>query len=213
MKTFANIIEIWQSFFVQKNHHLKVVNIITLYRIITAPLLLYLIIAGHPVAFRWLLAASFFTDAVDGILARKFRTTSVLGSRLDSIGDDLTFAVAVTGLVISRPEFIIEQWVVVMVLFSLFFIQLFIGLIKYGKMTSFHTYLAKIAAILQAIFLLSTFFLDDVLHSIFYIACASTALDLIEEIILVRVIPEWKADVKGLYWVIPNVSGFDKSKT
>ncbi len=183
-------------------YHLQIVNFITLYRIITAPLLLYLVIAGHLVAFRWLLAASFFTDAVDGIIARKFKTASVLGSRLDSIGDDLTFAVAIIGLVITRPELIREQWIVIDTLLLLFFIQLFMGLIKYGRMTSFHTYLAKVAAILQAAFLLSSFFLEDILHPLFYTACLATALDLIEEIILVRVIPVWKTDVKGLYWVL-----------
>ncbi len=179
-----------------------IVNCITLYRIITAPLLLYLVIAGHIFVFKWLLAASFFTDAIDGIIARKSKTVSVLGSRLDSIGDDLTFAVAVTGLVITRPEFISEQWLIITSLFALFLIQLLMALFKYGKMTSFHTYSAKSAAILQAVFLLSSFFSENIFYPLFYAACAATAIDLIEEIILVRIIPVWKTDVKGLHWVL-----------
>jgi len=181
---------------------LRLVNLITFYRIITAPLLLYLVIAGQIIPFQWLLAASFFTDAVDGIIARKSKTTSILGSRLDSIGDDLTFAVAVIGLVITRPAFVFEQWIIIVTLLSLFFIQLLMGLNKYGRMTSFHTYLAKLAAILQAMFLMSSFFLENFVCPLFYTACAATAIELIEEIILVRLLPFWKTDVKGLYWVL-----------
>ena len=69
-------------------------------------------------------------------------------------------------------------------------------------MTSFHTYGAKIATIFQGIFLLLFFFLTEPLSVLFYITVIITALDLIEEIILVLILPEWKTDVKGLYWVL-----------
>lgn len=36
----------------------------------------------------------------------------------------------------------------------------------------------------------------------YYIAAFITAIDLIEEIILVFLLPEWETNVKGLYWVL-----------
>lgn len=180
---------------------MRAVNLITIYRIVTAPLLLGLVIAGHLGIFKWLLTVSFLTDAVDGIIARKSGTVSILGSRLDSLGDDLTFAVAVIGLGITRPIFILEQWMIVAALLALFFIQLFMALIKYKRISSFHTYLAKMAAMLQAVFLISVFFLEDICYPLFYAAGIVTALDLLEEIALVLILPRWETDVKGWYWV------------
>jgi len=76
------------------------VNAITLYRLLSAPVLLLLLVYGHLYIFKWLLALSFLTDAVDGYLARKFHVTSALGSILDSVSDDMTIAVAIIGIVI-----------------------------------------------------------------------------------------------------------------
>ena len=76
----------------------KVVNGITVYRILVAPLLLWLLFNFYYEWFKWMLAISFITDALDGYLARKFKVTSKLGSMLDSIGDDLTIGVAIIGM-------------------------------------------------------------------------------------------------------------------
>jgi cardiolipin synthase len=66
-------------------------------------------------------------------------------------------------------------------------------------MTAFHTILAKGAAILQAVFLLALFFWPEAPKLLFYAAAVLTALDLAEEIVLVLLLREWRADIKGLY--------------
>lgn len=177
-----------------------VVNCITLYRVITAPVLLILLIAGFISVFKWMLLASFFTDAIDGFIARKFKAVSSFGARLDSLGDDLTVAVAAIGVAVTRPHFIYEQRLIIAILLGLFSLQVALALLRYGKMSSFHTYVAKAAAVLQGLFLLSTFFVDDLIYPLYYSACIITALGLIEEVILVALLPEWKNDVKGIYW-------------
>jgi cardiolipin synthase len=73
------------------------------------------------------------------------------------------------------------------------------ALVRYGRQTSFHTLLAKVAAVLQAAFLLLLFFLPQPLIILFYVTAAVTALDLVEETILVALLPHWQANVKGLY--------------
>ena len=181
-----------------------IVNAITVYRLATAPLLIFLALDHQPGPFKWLLAVSFFTDAIDGYLSRLYKVTSITGSRLDSLADDFTIVAAITGLFIFKPGFIRHELVLIGVLLGLFILQTGLALIRYRKMTSFHTYLAKTAAIMQGIFLLLMFFLDEPPYVIFYIAAIITMLDLTEEIVLVLILPHWQTDVKGLYWVSKN---------
>lgn len=181
-----------------------VINGITMYRVVAAPFLLWLVISGRYELFRWLLGLSFFTDAIDGYLARKYKVTSVLGTRLDSIGDDLTVLVAVIGLFIMKPGFIRQQQWVFIALLVLFLVQTAYAFSRYGKMSNFHTYLAKTAAVLQGIFLLLVFFTDAPILILFYAATGITMLQILEEIVLVYLLPSWKTNVKGIYWVLKD---------
>ena len=179
----------------------KIVNGITIYRLLAAPLLVVLILTGRTEEFKWLLALSFLTDAIDGYLSRRYKVTSILGSKLDSIADDLTITAAIVGILVFKPELIRHELVLVGVLLGLFILQATVALIRYRKMTSFHTYMAKIAAVSQGIFLIMLFFLPEPPYAAFYIATIITIFDLLEEIILVLILPRWQANVKGLYWL------------
>jgi CDP-diacylglycerol--glycerol-3-phosphate 3-phosphatidyltransferase len=179
-----------------------VINGITFFRVIAAPFLLALLFTGRYEIFKWLIGLSFFTDLIDGYLARKFKVTSIFGARLDSLGDDLTVLIGIIGLFVMKPEFIKQEIAPLILLLLLFLVQVTYAFIRYGKMTNFHTYLAKTAAVLQGIFLLFTFFTDKVNLFLFFAATIITALELIEETILISLLPEWEANVKGLYWVI-----------
>jgi CDP-diacylglycerol--glycerol-3-phosphate 3-phosphatidyltransferase len=178
------------------------VNAITVYRLVAAFLLLYLIIKKQEDIFKWFLAISFFTDAIDGYLARKYKAVSVMGSKLDSIADDLTILMAIIGVFVLEPGFIGHELPWVFVLLVLYFSQLILSLIRYHKLSSFHTYAAKVAAVLQGSFLILLFFLPEWPLWLFRIAAIFTIIDLVEEIILVLLLREWKTDVKGLYWVM-----------
>jgi CDP-diacylglycerol--glycerol-3-phosphate 3-phosphatidyltransferase len=183
-----------------------IINGITMYRIIAAPFLLILLFNGQVGIFKWLLGVSFFTDLIDGFLARKFNVASVLGTRLDSVGDDLTVLVAMIGLFVLKADFIKEQKLILILLLVLFIVQAGYAFKRYGKMTGFHTWLAKAAALLQGVFLLLAFFTDQPSMILFYSAAIITMLQLIEEIILVHLLPQWQTNVKGLYWVLKNTN-------
>jgi CDP-diacylglycerol--glycerol-3-phosphate 3-phosphatidyltransferase len=178
-----------------------IINGITLYRLISAPVLFILLINDQKEIFKWLLAASFFTDAIDGFLARYFKVTSVFGARLDSIADDLTVAVGVAGIIIIYPWFIKEQMMLLILLGVLFLVQVTLALKRYGKLTSFHTYLAKLAAVMQGVFILLLFFMDKPSYLLFYATIGVTALQLIEEIILVLTLKEYRTNVRSLFLV------------
>lgn len=183
------------------------INGVTFYRLFSAPFLLALAYNGNLEIFKWLLSLSFFTDAIDGFLSRKFNVSSLFGAKLDSIADDATVLVAVLSLWILKKEFIIDHWLPIGALLSLFAIQTTAALFKYRKITSFHTYLAKTAAVLQGVFFILFFFEAHISTWIFYAAVLVTGLELVEEIFLVFALPEWKANVKGLFWVVKEHNG------
>ena len=108
---------------------------------------------------------------------------------------------ATIALFVTKPEFIEQQLVLFILLGGLFIVQTVYALIRYGKVTNFHTYLAKTAAVLQGVFLILVFFTDKPILLLFYVASIITILELIEEIILVYLLPEWKANVKGVIFV------------
>lgn len=178
------------------------INGITLYRLLSAPFLLLLAFRGNLDWFRWFLALSFFTDAIDGTLSRKFNVSSLFGTKLDSIADDATVLSATVSLWVFRPDFMANHWVAFAIVFTLFMIQNVVAFIAYKRVTSFHTYLAKTAAVCQSLFFMLVFFDVGPVEIAFYVAAVVTAAELMEEVALVFVLPQWKANVKGLFWVL-----------
>ncbi len=180
----------------------NMVNGITLYRIVTVPVLLWLLFTEQFELFSWGVAFSFFTDFIDGFLARTFRVTSIAGTRLDSIGDDLTIAVALTGLIVQFPGFVnIHKWILI-VLGVLFLMQTGYAFYRYGRMSNFHTWLAKTAAILQGSFLILAFFTGNPSVLLYYMATIITTVELVEEIFLVHLLPQWRINVHSVFHVL-----------
>jgi CDP-diacylglycerol--glycerol-3-phosphate 3-phosphatidyltransferase len=178
------------------------INSITFYRLVASALLLYFVLERQYVLFKWFLAISFFTDAIDGYLARRFKVVSVLGAKLDSMADDLTVLVGMIGLYFFKRDFLSQNITYIFILLGLFIVQVALALIRYRRLTSFHTLSAKLAAVMQGSFLILIFFLHEPPVLLFYAAVAATAIDLIEEIILVLLLPEWQVNVKGIYWAM-----------
>ena len=173
----------------------------SLYRIIISPFLMVMIITEERLFFSILLLISFLTDALDGFLARRMNVVSQRGAQFDSIGDAITFTVGLIGIIRFETTFIYEQIGLIVFSFSFYILQLFIAYVKYGMPSSFHTYLAKAAAICQATFMLWLFFIG-IEYWLFYLTIALSILETVEEIILIFRFSEWKSDVKGLLWII-----------
>jgi cardiolipin synthase len=188
------------------------INGITLYRLIMGPILIFLAIFGNIELFKWLLPISFATDLVDGTLARKYHVDSKMGAILDSIADDITVAAAIVGMFLLKHAFIMSQIGALIIVLLLFIIQTGYALTKYKKITSFHTYLAKIAAVLQGCFFILLFILPEPVMLLFYSSVFITSIELIEETIMVYYLPHWQTDVKGLYWVLKKSSTYPQKK-
>jgi len=178
------------------------INGITMYRLIAAPFLILLAVLGQFDLFKWLLLVSFLSDAVDGFFARWLHIDCSLGARLDSIADDCTILAAIVGMVILHSMFFLYEIIPVAILFSLYITENILAFHRYKRPTSFHTYMAKIAAVSQGVFLLTFFFLPYPVYWLFYLMVSLTGLDLLEEIILLIMLPVYKINIKGLYWIL-----------
>jgi len=178
---------------------LNIADWFSLYRVIAVPILLTLAWYDERLLFSWFLMISYSTDAIDGFLARKLKISSARGSQLDSFGDQLTLIVALIGLVVFEPDFIRDNLVLIAIAFVPYIIQMIIAFRKYGKTTAFHTYLAKLSAIVQSIFILWLLFFEPV-YWLFYVMIVLGVLETIEEITLIFMYDDWVEGVKGVYW-------------
>lgn len=176
---------------------------ISFYRIFAVPFLIIVLWLNNREVFSWLLLISYSTDAVDGFIARKLKITSPRGSQLDSFGDQLTFIMGLIGLLIFEYTFIEKNYVLILIAFTPYLLQMLIAYLKYGKATAFHTYLAKLSAIVQSIFILWALFFGPN-YTLFYIMIIIGLLETLEEIILIFMHDKWVSDIKGIYWALKN---------
>lgn len=173
------------------------------YRVAAAPLLLVLLWLNERELFSWFLLVSYSTDMIDGFLARKLKITSPRGSQLDSFGDQVTLTIGLIGLLIFELDFIKANYILIIIAFIPYIIQMLIAYSKYGKATAFHTYMAKLSAFAQGIFILSSLFFSPV-YWLFYFMIILGFLETIEEIILIFMHDEWASDIKGVYWALKD---------
>ncbi|MDH3699264.1 MAG: CDP-alcohol phosphatidyltransferase family protein [Flavobacteriaceae bacterium] len=174
---------------------------ISFYRILAAPILLILIGMGAREIFIWMLLVSYITDGMDGIVARALKISSARGSQLDSYGDQMTLVVALIGLLVFENEFINANYQLILIAFVPYILQMVIAFNKYGKATAFHTYLAKLSAIVQSVFILWLLFFGPV-YPLFYLMIFLGVIETIEEIALIYMYDEWVEGVKGIYWAL-----------
>jgi CDP-diacylglycerol--glycerol-3-phosphate 3-phosphatidyltransferase len=173
------------------------------YRIFAAPFLLILLWLDEREFFTWFLLISYCTDMIDGFLARKLKIASARGSQLDSIGDQITFVVGLLGLLRFEFDFIKTNLLIILIALIPYIVQMLIAYAKYGKSTSFHTYLAKLSAMIQGIFIIWALFLGPN-YILFYFMIILGFLETIEEIIMIFMYDEWVSDIKGIYWALKD---------
>jgi cardiolipin synthase len=192
--------------------YLNVPNVLSASRILLFPVLIWMAYERKDQVFAWLFLFSLITDLADGIIARRFNLITAFGSRLDSIGDLCNYAAALAGIFFIFWSDVQAHALGFTVLFGLYFLQLFIMLLKFRKMIGMHLYVSKFTGYVHGIFLLSWFFFG--FNEIFYTAVLITGIySFSEEIALTLLLKKPDQDLKSLYWVIRNRKDLWKSNT
>jgi CDP-diacylglycerol--glycerol-3-phosphate 3-phosphatidyltransferase len=76
-----------------------------------------------------------------------------------------------------------------------------VALVRYGRLSSFHTYLSKIAGYLLGIFV-GVLFVFGFNPWLLYAAAGASVIGKCEELLLLAMLPKWRADVRGVFWVM-----------
>lgn len=176
-------------------------NAFSIARLLAVPLLFVLAVQGRETAFGWLLIAALLTDIVDGYLARTFSLQSRLGAILDSTADSLILVVALYGTWVFHPYVITgHPWIFAGAIL-LWLASDAVALWRYRRLTSFHTYLSKVVTNVLGLFV-GWLFVFGFEPWLLYLGLGLSMLASLEELAIMRVLPEWQADVPGLWWAM-----------
>lgn len=121
-------------------------NLLTASRLAAAPILLGLAWFNKPIAFLTLLAAVFFTDLLDGYVARRLKQTSSFGAQLDSWSDGVIYSTIAISTWWLWPDIVQDQVLYVWIVIGSFTLPTIIGISKFKTLTSYHTWSVKVAA-------------------------------------------------------------------
>ena len=122
-------------------------NFITLIRIIGAIALIFL----EPLSVPFFIVYGIcgFSDAIDGLVARKLGTSSQFGAALDSFSDLLFYGVMAAKIFPTLRDCLnVFQWIIIAVPTGLHLIAYIVCMIKFTKFSAIHTYANKLLGVL-----------------------------------------------------------------
>jgi len=176
-------------------------NVLSGARMVAVPALVVLAMGRYETAFTWVLIPALLSDVADGLIARLFHLESRLGAMLDSLADTALLFAALYGLWVFHAEVVREHAWLCGTAVGLWVLEDVVALLRYGRLSSFHTYLSKIVANLLGLFV-GWLFLFGFQPWLLYVAAGGSILASLEELVLLAVLGEWRSDVRGLWWVL-----------
>jgi len=176
-------------------------NLITSYRLLMVPVILYFAISGQEKLFAIFLVINLLSDIIDGYIARRFKMTSEIGAKLDSFADNFNYVLAFIGLFIFKMDDLRPHLVSFIIFTGMLVLTVIVPLIKFRKFPSFHLYTTKIGGYIQGFFFVCLFTVGFI-TPFYYLMIVWGIIGAIECITIDMLIPEMRSNVKGLYWVL-----------
>lgn len=181
---------------VAKEPLLTIPNALSVLRLVLAPVLVWLAWTGQHGAFLVTLSVSLLSDLTDGWFARRFDQATHLGTLLDSYGDFATYMTVPLCAWWLWPDLIRrEAWYAAAIVAAYVF-PIALGYLKYGRLTAYHTYGAKLSAVVVGASAMALFAGGPPLP--FRIATWILVLAELEEIAITTILPEWHANVPSI---------------
>lgn len=180
-----------------EHSRLSLPNVLTGFRFIAAPLLLWLAWKGQGFAFMALLAVAFLTDVLDGFVARLTHQVTEFGARLDSWADIVNYSTISIGCWWLWPEIVSRELLFVIFIVVSFLLPPIIGFCKFGQLTSYHTWGVKLAAASMGLTLYVLFLAGPVWP--FRIASVICLLASVEQIAISLLLSEPKSNVRSIW--------------
>lgn len=180
-------------------------NILSLLRLALVPVLVALATAQRGDIFLLVLAVSLISDVLDGYLARKLNLASELGAKLDSWGDILTYAAMILGLHLIWPSIFERQAEYLFAAMMSFILPTLLAFHKFGAYPSYHTWGAKLAAVLMAPAYYVLILTDA--DSFFRVVILFHVLVALEEMAITYILNQPRSNVGSVFYLGSDLSG------
>ena len=171
-----------------------------MFRMAMAPVLLLLAWSGLKTIFIIVLVIAFLSDTVDGLLARHFHQESAAGAKMDTCADVSIYLSYIISACWLWPEIIRHEMMYIVVLAGVILLPALAGALKFRCITSYHTWLVKIASVCIAVSSLLMFIFGPVLP--FRISVLICLLAGVEELSITLVLDKPASDVRSLWHVL-----------
>jgi len=180
-----------------KENWLTIPNVISILRIASVPVLLILAWFQYQTTFLIIFAIALASDAIDGYLARKLNQITNLGTKLDTWGDTAMYFTAPFCGYLLWPELIKEDLITIAIFWIAFIIPIIAAIIKFGRMPSYHTFLAKTNTILLSFAVLVWFIFAY--PWIFRFAVFLELMIMVEYLAITKYLTIWRGNIPT-YW-------------
>ncbi|MBI3849387.1 MAG: CDP-alcohol phosphatidyltransferase family protein [Verrucomicrobia bacterium] len=176
---------------------LTVPNLLSGVRLLLVPLLVSLAWSGNSQAFLWCLIASLVSDLADGFFARLLKQTSELGAKLDSWGDLATYLTLPVCAWWLQPEALRQEAAWLLAGLTSYVAAILLGFLKFGRLTSYHTWSGKLAAVLMGAVALMLFGAGKGWP--LRVVMPIVVLTQLEEMAITASLSEWRAGLPSLW--------------
>lgn len=176
---------------------LNIPNILSLFRIISAPFLLLAGWFGMPNLFFILFGLMLLSDVLDGIIARMLDQESKVGSRLDSYGDILTYLATPLAAWWLWPDVVKEEIYYITATIIIYILPAVFSLVKFGKLASYHTWMTKFSAVLMNAGVVMLLGFES--NLLFHIAIYVLLIEMVENIVITIMLPKQKSNIYSVW--------------
>lgn len=178
-------------------------NLLTEFRFVASPILLWLAWYGHEIIFMVLLALVFFSDLLDGFAARLTGQSTQFGAKLDSWADLVTYLTIAFGCWWLWPEFVKSELIWVVIIVASCVLPGTVAYLKFKSFTSYHTWSVKIAAALTGTSLYILFFGWGVWP--FRIAALCCIYAALEEMVITYILVKPESNLRTVWHLLKNL--------
>ncbi|MDA9014628.1 CDP-alcohol phosphatidyltransferase family protein [Porticoccaceae bacterium] len=177
-------------------------NLLSLLRLALVPVLVVAACLNEDQLFLLLLGICLLSDMLDGYFARKLQQVTEFGARLDSWADMATYAMMILGLNLIWPTIFDQQFLYLVAATLSYVLPVVVALVRFSSFPSYHTWGAKLAAVLiaPAFYLLVLY--DE--QTFFRLVIIFHVLVAMEEIAITMMLKKPKTNVASILTILSS---------
>lgn len=159
-------------------------NQLTALRLTLVPILWVLAVQHLPVQVGWGMLIAFLTDILDGFLARALKQSSEIGSKFDSLADNLLIPSALIWIGMLQPQIYWEHLGLWTAAVGLYLASLLLGIVKFRRFANLHLYTSKAGSLVQYPFIIHALLTGQHSEWLFYLGISLFIISSLEGLVL-----------------------------